>query len=125
MSEKRKKLVILGATGSIGTNAIDVVRAHPDAFCVTALAALQSRDRCEALAKELAPSGIRVNCVAPGVIDTRMNARLSDEEKKELCLRIPLGRYGTPREAAEAIYFLTGAQYMTGQVLNVDGGFLI
>ena len=79
----------------------------------------------KALAKELAPSGIRVNCVAPGVIDTRMNSRLSDEEKKELCSRIPLGRYGTPREAAEAIYFLTGAQYMTGQVLNVDGGFLI
>lgn len=79
----------------------------------------------KALAKELAPSNVRVNCVAPGVIDTRMNARLSEEEKKELCSRIPLGRYGTPREVAEAIWFLTNAEYITGHVLSVNGGFLI
>ena len=79
----------------------------------------------KALAKELAPSGIRVNCVAPGVIDTRMNERLSASERDELCSRIPLRRYGTPREVAEAIYFLADAKYVTGQVLSVDGGFVI
>ena len=79
----------------------------------------------KALAKELSPSGIRVNCVAPGVIDTRMNSRLTEDEKNELCSRIPLGRYGTPGEVAEAIYFLANAGYITGQVLSVNGGFLI
>ena len=79
----------------------------------------------KALAKELAPSGIRVNCVAPGVIDTRMNERLSASERDELCSRIPLRRYGTPREVAEAIFFLASSDYVTGQVLSVDGGFVI
>ncbi|MBS7262015.1 MAG: 3-oxoacyl-ACP reductase FabG [Eubacteriales bacterium] len=77
----------------------------------------------KALAKELAPSGIRVNALTPGVIDTAMNARLRAEEKAALCEQIPMGRMGTPEEAAEAVVFLAEATYVTGAVLAVDGGF--
>ena len=77
----------------------------------------------KALAKELAPSGIRVNCVSPGVIDTAMNARLSEEERAALCAEIPLGRFGTPEEVARAVYFLAHETYVTGQILGVNGGF--
>ncbi len=81
----------------------------------------------KALAKELGPSGIRVNAVAPGVIDTDMNSNLSDEDKNELCDETPLERLGDPIEVAKAIYFLAGeeASFITGQVLSVDGGFVI
>lgn len=80
----------------------------------------------KALAKEYGPSGIRVNCVAPGVINTKMNAHLSDEDLKSLAEETPLGRIGTPEEAAEAIYFLSSenASFITGQVLTADGGFI-
>lgn len=80
-----------------------------------------------ALAKELGPSGIRVNCVAPGVIDTDMNRHLSQEDLAALGEETPLGRIGTPEEVAEAILFLAGekAGFITGQVLNVDGGMVI
>ncbi len=79
------------------------------------------------LAKEVGPSGITVNCVAPGVIDTDMNRRLDEEAKRALCEETPLGRMGTPREVAEAILYLAGenASFITGQVLTVDGGFLL
>ena len=77
----------------------------------------------KALAKELAPSGITVNCVAPGVIDTAMNAHLSGEERAALEEEIPLGRFGSPDEVAEAVYFLAASRYITGQILGVDGGF--
>lgn len=77
----------------------------------------------KALARELAPSGITVNCVAPGVIDTAMNGRLNAEERGALAGEIPLGRFGTPEEVAEAVYFLATARYITGQTLGVDGGF--
>jgi 3-oxoacyl-[acyl-carrier protein] reductase len=79
----------------------------------------------KALAKELAPSGIRVNCIAPGVIDTEMNAHLSPETLKELIDETPLGRIGTPADIAGAAYFLSSddAAFITGQVLTVDGGF--
>lgn len=77
----------------------------------------------KALAKELAPSGITVNCVSPGVIETSMNARLTAGEKKMLEEEIPLGRFGTAEEVASAILFLAEHRYITGQVLSVNGGF--
>lgn len=81
----------------------------------------------KALAKELGPSHIRVNCVAPGVIATDMNAHLSEEDMAVLGDETPLGRIGQPEEVAKAICFLAGeeASFITGQVLCVDGGMVI
>lgn len=75
------------------------------------------------LAAELAPSGIRVNAVAPGVIATDMVKVLGRETLDMLAREIPLGRLGTAQEIAEAVLYLAGASYTTGQVLAVDGGF--
>ncbi|HIU69442.1 MAG TPA: SDR family oxidoreductase [Candidatus Scubalenecus merdavium] len=75
----------------------------------------------KALAQELAPSGITVNCVAPGIIDTRMNAPF---DAQDLAQEVPCGRLGTPQEAAQAIYALTQNPYITGQVLGVNGGMV-
>ena len=77
----------------------------------------------KAVAKELAPSAITVNCVCPGVIETDMNARLNAEERAALCEEIPLGRFGTGEEVARAVLFLAENRYITGQVLSVNGGF--
>lgn len=81
----------------------------------------------KALAKELGPSGIRVNCVSPGTIDTEMNAELDEETREGLAEETPLGRLGQPEEVARAVLFLAedGASYITGQVLGVSGGFII
>ncbi len=81
----------------------------------------------KALAKELGPSGIRVNCVAPGVIATEMNAALDGETLDALREETPLGTIGTPEEAARAILWLAGdgASFVTGQVIGVNGGFVI
>lgn len=81
----------------------------------------------KALAKELGPSGITVNCVEPGVIETPMNALLDEETKKALSDETPLCRLGTPKEVAEAIYFFASdrSSFITGQILGVDGGFAI
>lgn len=81
----------------------------------------------KALAKEVGPSGINVNCVAPGVIDTKMNAHLSEDDLKELAYETPLGRLGTPAEIADAVYFLSSdeSSFITGQVLSPNGGFVI
>ena len=78
----------------------------------------------KALAKELAPSNIRVNAVAPGFIQTDMNAHLSQEEVDEFLLSVPLGRVGKPEEVAKAVLFLASddASYITGHVLSVNGG---
>ena len=78
-----------------------------------------------ALAKEVGPSGIRVNCVAPGVIDTDMNAMHSAETMQELAAETPLGRIGTAAEVADSILYLCTerASFITGQVLGVTGGF--
>ena len=79
----------------------------------------------KALAKELGPSHIRVNCVSPGVIDTEMNARLSEEEQNALKEEIPAGRFGTADEAADLALMLAEAPgYLTGQIIRMDGGFL-
>lgn len=76
------------------------------------------------LAAELAPTSIRVNCVAPGVIDTDMVKILGEETLDSLAREvIPLGRLGSPAEIADAILYLARAEYVTGQVLGVDGGF--
>ena len=80
-----------------------------------------------ALGKELGPSGIRVNCVAPGVIDTAMNGHLTPKDLAALGEETPLCRIGQPVEVAQAIYFLASerASFITGQVLRVDGGMVI
>ncbi len=79
------------------------------------------------LAQELGPSGIRVNCVAPGVVKTDMLSRLRPEDLDALTEQTPLGRIGTPEEIADAVAFLLGddARFITGQVLGVNGGFVI
>ncbi|MBQ3786110.1 MAG: SDR family oxidoreductase, partial [Lachnospiraceae bacterium] len=77
------------------------------------------------LAKELAPSNIQVNALSCGVVDTQMNAFLSDEERAQLMEQIPLGRFADPDEVAEAVVSIVNAgPYMTGQVIGFDGGFL-
>ena len=78
----------------------------------------------QALARELGPSGIRVNAVSPGLIDTEMNAHLSAEELEAFTAEVPLGRAGTPEETAAAILWLAEAPYVTGQNLPVNGGYL-
>ena len=79
------------------------------------------------LALELAPTGIRVNCVAPGVVDTDMVRALGRETLSALAETTPLGRLGTPEDVAAAVCFLAGEQagFITGQVLTADGGFCV
>ncbi len=77
-----------------------------------------------ALSKEVSVSGVRVNSVAPGIIDTDMNSSLSREEIDEFLKTVPMGRMGTPREVAQCVYFLCEATYVTGQVLGIDGGYI-
>ncbi len=81
----------------------------------------------KALAKELGPSGICVNCVAPGVIDTQMNSMLDDETKNALAEETPLCRMGKASEVAEVVYFLStdSAGFVTGQVISPNGGIVI
>lgn len=79
----------------------------------------------KALAKELAPSQIRVNAIAPGAIDTKMLSHFSIEEIDQLKEEIPLGRLGNPDEIADTVVYLASnrASYMTGQILSVNGGW--
>lgn len=81
----------------------------------------------KALAKEVGPSGIRVNCVAPGVIETDMNAHLSADDMAALAEETPLCRIGKADEVAKAVEFLAedGSAFITGQVLSVDGGIIV
>ena len=81
----------------------------------------------KALSKEVGPSGITVNCVAPGVIDTEMNANLTPEDLEALRQETPLESIGRPEDVAESVFFLTseGARFITGQILSPNGGILI
>ncbi|KAF2401520.1 NAD(P)-binding protein [Trichodelitschia bisporula] len=75
-----------------------------------------------ALALELGPSGVRVNCIVPGYVETRMTADMGPETKKGILSKIPLGRFGRPEEIAEAAVFLATNQYANNCVINLDGG---
>lgn len=81
----------------------------------------------KALAKELGPSGITVNCVSPGVINTEMNANLGPEDLAVLAEETPLGTIGEPEDVAEALWYLAspGAKFVTGQVLAPNGGLIV
>ena len=80
----------------------------------------------KALGKELAPSNVQVNCIAPGAIDTKMNNNLSEEDKSAFADEIPMGRFGKPEEIAKTVAFLAseGSDYITAQVITVDGGLI-
>lgn len=97
------------------------------ASCETAYSASKGgvNSFTKALAKELAPSRIAVNAVAFGVVDTSMNAFLSDEERRDLIDEIPAGRMCTPLEAAHIIYDISNlSEYVTGQIITADGGLI-
>ena len=81
----------------------------------------------KAVARELASRNITVNAVAPGFIETEMTAALPEKVRAEMLAQIPLNRFGTPEEVAQAVLFLAGdaAAYLTGQVLHVNGGMLM
>lgn len=81
----------------------------------------------KALAKEVASSGVNVNCVCPGAIDTKMNAGYTEEERQGIINDIPMGRFGLPSEIAKLIWFLCSedAKYITGQIITSDGGFTL
>ena len=79
----------------------------------------------KALAKELGPSGIRVNCVSPGVILTDMCACYDEETLDSLAEETPMGRNGTPMDIAKAMEYLSEAEFVTGHILTVDGGFAL
>ncbi len=79
----------------------------------------------KALAKEVGPSGVRVNCVSPGVIETDMMAAFSEEDKEALREETPLCRLGTPRDVAETVLFAAESRFLTGQVIAPNGGFVI
>ncbi|QXE18146.1 SDR family oxidoreductase [Clostridium sp. 001] len=80
----------------------------------------------KSIAKEMAPSNIRVNAVAPGVIDTEMNSWLKEDEKKNLMEDIPMGKFGQCEDIAKTVCFLAGesSEYITGQIITVDGGMI-
>lgn len=79
----------------------------------------------KALAKELGPSNIRVNCVCPGVIETDMVSHLGKDVLTALAQETPLGRNGSPQEVAESLLYLAEARFVTGQILAVNGGFVV
>ena len=97
------------------------------ASCEAVYSATKAGIQCMArsLAKEVAPSGVRVNCIAPGTVDTDMMAAYSQEDKEALADQTPLGRLCTEEDIAQAADFLLNAEFVTGQTLAVDGGFTL
>ena len=79
----------------------------------------------KALAKELAPSGIRVNSIAPGMIMTDMNNKFNEQELKEIIKEIPLERIGRPEDIAKCVEWLVEDEYTTGQIISPNGGWVI
>ncbi|MBI2986103.1 MAG: 3-oxoacyl-[acyl-carrier-protein] reductase [Deltaproteobacteria bacterium] len=105
---------VVGQTGNAGQSAYAASKAGIIGFT-------------KAMARELASRGITVNAVAPGFIETEMTARLSTKLQEEFLRSIPMGRFGSCEEVAEAVSFLVGpgASYMTGQVISVNGGLFM
>ncbi len=118
IQEKRGKIVLVSSIWGIAGASCEVHYSASKAALI---------GMTKALAKEVGPSGICVNCVAPGVTATKMNEGLSEETLLALREETPLGRIGTPAEIAEAIFFLASekADFITGQVLSPNGGFVI
>ena len=79
----------------------------------------------KSLAKELGPSNIRVNAIAPGTIYTDMNSNLNEQELKQIEEEIPLGRMGVPKDIAKCVNWLIEDNYTTGQIISVNGGWVI
>ncbi len=118
VSQKHGRIIFIGYMwGKVGASC----EAH---YSATKAA---MRGLTSSLAKELGPSGITVNCIEPGVIDTDMNASLSKEDIKALCDETPLERIGRPEEVAALAEFLSSdkASFITGQNIGIDGGFAI
>ncbi|MFQ6724220.1 MAG: elongation factor P 5-aminopentanone reductase [Clostridia bacterium] len=118
VSEKAGKIINISSIwGKVGASMETIYSASKGAVIAFTMA----------LAKELAPSGISVNCVCPGVIDTDMLLDYTEEDKNELKEQTPLNRLGTPQDVANAVYFLASdnATFITGQVVTVDGGFAL
>lgn len=118
VSEKAGKIINISSIwGKVGASMETIYSASKGAVIAFTMA----------LAKELAPSGICVNCVCPGVIDTDMLLDYSDDDKNELKNQTPLNRLGTPQDVANAVYFLASdnSTFITGQVITVDGGFAL
>ena len=118
VSEKSGKIINISSIwGKVGASMETIYSASKGAVIAFTMA----------LAKELAPSNISVNCVCPGVIDTDMLLEYSEDDKNELKEQTPLNRLGTPQDVANAVYFLASdnATFITGQVITVDGGFAL
>ena len=116
VSEKRGRIINVSSMWGVS-----------GASCEAAYSASKSgvNGLTRALAKELAPSNIQVNALAPGVIDTVMNGQLNEEERQNLAYEIPMGRFGSPDEVAKVRWDLANApEYLTGQIIGIDGGYL-
>ncbi len=117
VKKKRGKIINLSSIWGIGGGSCEVVYSASKAAVI---------GFTKALAREMAPSGINVNCVAPGMIATDMNSHLTAEDTEAFRLEIPLQKIGEPKDIAGVICFLASdaADYITGQVVTVDGGLM-